>query len=208
MTERFVAVVTVRDWGAAQVAREKLDDAGIPVELKPLGQNPYFGTVSAAEIEVRVPSSRLADAERQLAQREEETEALLLSEAGVPPEDYKGEHAEDEAADARGVILLPKSEERPLKVSWALVLSWLLPFPAGCFYARAWPLGWLLVGLFAGGAVAPLVFRHAGDAAFLAVFAKAADLVLAPILVVKRNRRLARAAAAPAPEKEPHGAQP
>ena len=185
---RFVAVTTVHDDGAAQVAREKLADAGIPVELKSLGQNPYFGAVTAQEIEVRVPSERLAEAALQLEQLERQVEASLLAEAGMFGGDAP-DAPDDEDDDEGGSMALPPPELRPLKLSWAIVLSLLLPFPAGCFYARAWKIGYLLCGLFAVGVVGSLI-GHVRDAMGLALFAKGADAVLAPMFALVHNRRL------------------
>ncbi len=201
---RFVAITTVHDWGAAQVAREKLADAGIPVELKSLGMNPYFGAVTAQEIEVRVPPEHAPQAELELERLQAQVEASLIAESGAPLDDDE-EADDDEARAARRSTALPTSERRPLKVSWAIVLALLpvIPFPAGCFYARATRLGWGLLGCYVGGFA--LMFLRP-EFALLTVGAKLADLVLAPFMVLAYNARLEDAAAQS--KKEPHGAQP
>ena len=44
---RLVTVTTVRDEGAAQVAKEALNDRGIHVELRAERINPYFASMTA-----------------------------------------------------------------------------------------------------------------------------------------------------------------
>lgn len=78
---RMVAVSTVPDEGAAQVARETLADLGIPVELKPTGYNPYLGGQGQSQIEIRVPEDRLEEARGALERLEAETEAALTAQA-------------------------------------------------------------------------------------------------------------------------------
>jgi hypothetical protein len=78
-----IAIATVRDPGAADVARQALADAGIPVEVRRLGANPYFGTLTGIELEVRVPAERLAEAEQVLAYLSEEAAAALHGQAVV-----------------------------------------------------------------------------------------------------------------------------
>ena len=90
---RWVAVDTVGDEGAAQVAREALVACEIPVELKRVGANPYLG--ARVEIEVRVPDERLADAEEVLAQLEIDAEAAASAASLAPPEPEPAE-LEDE----------------------------------------------------------------------------------------------------------------
>jgi hypothetical protein len=79
-----IAITTVRDPGAAEVARQALADAGIPVEVRRLGMNPYFATLTGMELEVRVPAERLAEAEQVLAYLSEEAAEALLGQAALP----------------------------------------------------------------------------------------------------------------------------
>jgi hypothetical protein len=175
----MIAISTVRDEAAAQVAREALAAVGIPVELKRLGANPYFGSVTGAEWEIRVPEEREGEALAELDRIAADVEQAVLAEAGVPA----GEDDDDLHAD----------EPQPKKVSWALVLSLLLPFPGGgCMYARANAVGWLLCGVLVGlllCAVAGVRFEHSMQ---LWMGAKLLDLALAPIFVVRFNHRLKR----------------
>jgi hypothetical protein len=76
---RWVAVDTVGDEGAAEVAREALEACDLPVEIKRVGANPYLG--ARVEIEVRVPEERLAEAEAVLAQLEIDAEEAALSQS-------------------------------------------------------------------------------------------------------------------------------
>jgi hypothetical protein len=79
---KFVAVSTVLDPGAAEVAEEALGAAGIPVELKRLGRNPYLGS-AGLEIEVRVPLDRLREAEAILGHIADEAEEAALRQSGA-----------------------------------------------------------------------------------------------------------------------------
>ena len=101
---RFVTVSTVRDDGAAQVAREALEAAGIAVEVRRLGASPYFGAVTASEYEVRVPEERVADGEAVLAQLALELETALVSQAESP--DTVAETAADEPRPTRPSALI------------------------------------------------------------------------------------------------------
>jgi hypothetical protein len=78
-----VAVTTVRDEGAAQVAKETLAELGIEVELRRQAINPYFGAATADVFEVRVPEDRLVEAEHALARLEKEVEEALIAAAGA-----------------------------------------------------------------------------------------------------------------------------
>lgn len=80
----MIAITTVRDPGAAEVARQALADAGIPVEVRRLGMNPYFATLTGMEFEVRVPAERLAEAEQVLAYLSEEAAEALRGQAALP----------------------------------------------------------------------------------------------------------------------------
>ncbi len=176
----MIAVTTVRDEGAALVAKEALEARGIEVELKRLGANPYFGSPTTEEIEIRVPEERAGDARAVLDLLEEETEQALMAQAGVPAD-------EDDDPDE-----LPSIEERPRKISWSIAISLLIPFPgAGLMYARAFPLGLTLAGIFVGLFLLPALGLHTHlDLLQLAVGVKIVDAVLAPIFVVRFNRRL------------------
>ena len=81
---KLTAVTKVHDPGAAEVAREELASRGMPVELKRLGNDPYFGSVGV-EIEIRVPSDRVKEAEAILAQLAEEAEEAALSQSTEAP---------------------------------------------------------------------------------------------------------------------------
>jgi hypothetical protein len=185
---KWIAVTTVRDDGAAAVAKQALADAGIPVEILRLGNNPYFGSVTAVEWEVRVPHDRLDEAEEELERLEHQAEESLMAEAGVPPDEEEREEAEEEKR--------PDPALRPRKISWAIVISLLVPFPAGCLYARAFAIGYILIGMFVVAWCA--TYTGYKNAAALALFARGVDLVLAPIFVVQWNKER---------EKE-NGAQP
>ncbi len=101
-----VAVTTVRDDGAAQVAREALTAIGIDVEVKRMSNVTAFGAVTAAEWEVRVFESDVEVAEAELARLEEEAETALRSEAGgdddgKSDDDRRIERAQDAARRRR-----------------------------------------------------------------------------------------------------------
>ena len=74
----FVAVETVADEGAAEVAREALAACDIPVELRRHGSNQFGARMS---IEVRVPVEHARDAESILSQLGEEAAEAALREA-------------------------------------------------------------------------------------------------------------------------------
>jgi hypothetical protein len=77
---KFVAVSTVRDEGAAEVAREALEAADLEVEIKRVSPTAYLGPVSLLEFEIRVHEDRIADAELVLRQLSEEAEAAATRE--------------------------------------------------------------------------------------------------------------------------------
>jgi hypothetical protein len=81
---KLVAVTKVHDPGAAEVARDELESRGMVVELKRLGNDPYFGSVGI-EIEVRVPADRVAEAEAILARLAVEAEEAALSQSAESP---------------------------------------------------------------------------------------------------------------------------
>jgi len=186
---KMVAVTTLRDAAGAEVAREMLAERGITVEIKRLGYNPYFGAPTAAEFEVRVPEDAVDEAERVLDGMAEELERAALAEAGVPPGDD----------DERGGDELPPPELRPRKVSWAIALGLVGPIPGcGLLYARAFALGWTMVGLSLALFVAAIGVNP--DLFPLLLALKAADIVVAPFAAARFNRTLEKA-------KEPHAAQ-
>ena len=82
---KLIAVSTVHDSGAAEVARETLRACGIEVELKQMGANPYLG--ARVEIEVRVPADRVGEAESILAQLAIDAEEAAVRESGAAPAD-------------------------------------------------------------------------------------------------------------------------
>jgi hypothetical protein len=119
MSVKFVAVSTVRDEGAAEVAREALHDADIAVELRRVGANPYFGQMSAVEYEVRVPEDRVAEAHDVLARVELEAEEAAVRESGagtVAPEG-KAPTAAADAADHDAAA----AESPGAQLAWRLV---------------------------------------------------------------------------------------
>ena len=180
MTMAMVAVTTMHDLGGAEVAKEALADCGIPVEVRRLGADVYFGSPTATAFEVRVPADRVADAHAALAALEAELEQAVLAAAGVPPS----------SEDERGSAALPPPERRPRKLAWAVALGLVGPVPGcGLLYARAFGLGWTMAAasavLFAAAVVA-------GNPDWLALVlgAKIADVLLAPIFAARFNRKL------------------
>jgi hypothetical protein len=178
---KMVAVTTMRDSGGAEVAKEMLAERGITVEVRKLsGYNPYFGSPSNEEYEVRVPEDSVDEAHRLLEAMSEELERAALAEAGVPP-------GED---DARGGDELPPPELRPRNPSWAIALGLIGPLPGcGLLYARAFALGWTMAGTSLALFVAAIV---AGNAEWLAIVGglKAADVLIAPFAAARFNRKL------------------
>jgi hypothetical protein len=177
---KMVAVTTVRDTAGAQVAEEMLRDRGIPVEIKRLGYNAYFGAPTSEEFEVRVPADRAVEAHALLDGMAEENERAALAEAGVPPSDE----------DERGSAELPPPELRPRKVSWAIALGLVGPVPGcGLLYARAFPLGWTFVGMSL--LLFPVAIVAGNPDLLLGVaLLKAVDIVLAPFFAARFNRNL------------------
>jgi hypothetical protein len=175
----MVAVTTLRDAAGAEVAKELLADHGIAVEIRRMGSNAYFGSPTSEEFEVRVPPGDVEAAHRLLDGMAQELEQAALREAGVPPDN------DDERGDE-----LPPPERRPRKVAWAVALALVGPVPGcGLFYARAFALGWTMIGLL----VALLVAARAGaDIDPLAVLGglKAADVLIAPFAAARFNRKL------------------
>src|SRR5678815_3740718 len=104
----MTTISKVRDRAAAEVAKEALEAVDIPVEIRLMGQNPYFGNASAEEWEVRVAEEHEEAALAELERLSDELEQAVYAEAGVPAEDDEDE--------------LPASDERPKKVSWACLL--------------------------------------------------------------------------------------
>jgi hypothetical protein len=176
---KMVAITTVRDPAGAHVAEELLRDRGIPVEIKRLGYNAYFGAPTSEEFEVRVPEDRAAEAHALIDGMAEELERAALAEAGVPPS----------ADDERGSSELPPPELRPRKVSWAIALGLVGPVPGcGLLYARAFRIGWTFVGmsllLFLVGVVAN------PDLLMIVLGLKGLDIVMAPFFAARFNRML------------------
>jgi hypothetical protein len=181
----MITVSTVRDRAAAEVAKEALTAINIPVEIRLLGKNPYFGSITAEEWEIRVPEEHEDDALEELDRIGAELEQAVFAEAGVPaPEGVSGED-DDLHAD----------EEQPKKLSWALALSLILPFPGGgCMYARANALGLTIFGVWLGLVVGAILGAHFPYGMQLWIGAKILDLILSPFCVMRFNRRLADAA--------------
>jgi hypothetical protein len=122
-----IAITTVRDPGAAEVARQALADAGIPVEVRRLGMNPYFATLTGIELEVRVPEERLAEAEQVLALLSEASAEALLGQAALPldPE------AERRIVAAREALPPAEPKSRALGALFGLLVPVLGPIYAG-----------------------------------------------------------------------------
>lgn len=167
----FVVLTTVQDEGAAQIAKDAVAELGIPVRVQRRSMNPYFAILTHDTFEIRVPAERLAEAQQALAWLERDARLALDGSPGEPG-------------------TAPAAGPAPRKMSFAVALGCLLPFPASCFYARRFGLGWLLCGLFAGallwGSLDP---HHRADAFGLGVAIKAADALLAPLLIAVERRR-------------------
>jgi hypothetical protein len=173
----MITVSTVRDRAGAELAQEALRAVGIAAEVRLVGQNPYFGSVSAEEYEVRVPEGDEAAARTELDRLAAELEQAVYAEAGVPADD--------------GPDALQAAEERPRKPSWAFVISLLLPFPGGgCMYARASKVGFVLLGIWVGVTVAMVSGMHSPHGGTLWVGAKLVDAFLGPLFALRYNRRL------------------
>jgi hypothetical protein len=86
---KSVAVITVCDWGAAEVFGEALTAAGIPYEVKSIAPTAYVPSATPASFEVRVPEEHQHAATQVLADLEDEAEAAALREFGeaAPPEE-------------------------------------------------------------------------------------------------------------------------
>jgi hypothetical protein len=182
----MICVGKVRDRAAAEVAREALSAIQIPVEIKLMGTNPYFGSASAEEFEIRVPEDQEEAALAELDRLAVELEQAVYAEAGVPHDQAALEEDDELHAD----------RERPKKVSWALVISLLLPFPgAGCMYARANGVGLTILGLWLGLIVASIAGVKWDYGMELWFGAKLIDLALAPFCVWRFNRNLGHGAA-------------
>jgi hypothetical protein len=171
----FLTLATLRDEGAVEVAKEALAEAGIPVEIRRTGGNAYFGSATATEVELRVPEDKMLDAEAVMARLSHESEQAALAEAGVPPDPNED-----------GPAVEPRR-----RISWALALSLLLPFPGGgCMYARAFRTGLVLAGVFVGLVLAGVAGVRVEHGTEVWIGTKLVDLVLAPLFVVRWNRRI------------------
>jgi hypothetical protein len=175
---KMVAITTLRDAAGAEVAKEMLSERGIAVEIRRLGSNAYFGSPTAEEFEVRVPENALDEAQQLLDGMAEELERAALAEAGVPPGDE----------DERGGDDLPPPELRPRKISWAVALALIGPVPGcGVLYARAFALGWTMIGLSLALFVGAMMN---GELFPLLLALKGADVVVAPFAAARFNRKL------------------
>jgi len=180
----MITISTVRDRAGAELAQETLRAAGIVAEIRLVGQNPYFGSVSAEEYEVRVPEESEEAALAELRRLSEQIEQAVYAEAGVPS---------DGRDDALHVEV-----ERPRKLSWAVALSLVLPFPGGgCLYARAPRIGFVLFGVWLGITVAAMGGMHSPYGMQLWIGAKLLDALLAPLCAWRHNQQLAAAGSAP-----------
>ena len=123
--DKFIAIATLRDRGAADAAADALTESEIPVEVRVLGTNPYFGTVTGVEIEVRVPGARIVEAEAVLARLAEESSEALRSE-----QPWRDD--EQAAADALREAPPPKREpSRALAFVYSLFIPVLGPLYVG-----------------------------------------------------------------------------
>jgi hypothetical protein len=176
----MVAVTTLRDAGGAEVAREELAGRGIPVEIKRLSNfQLYFGAPSSEEWEVRVPADRVDEAQGVLDALASELAERVVAEAGVPP-----------GVDDDRSTELPPPELRPRKLSWAIAIGLIAPLPGlGLLYARAFRLGYLMIGLalafWVGGAA-----TGQPEALVMGVLLKPLDALLAPFFAARFNRKL------------------
>jgi hypothetical protein len=183
---KMVAVTTLRDPAGAEVARELLAERGIGAEIRRLGYNPYFGAPTAEEFEVRVPEHAVADAHAVLASMADELERAALAEAGIPPDDD----------DGYGDDALPPPELRRRNLAWAVALGLVGPLPGcGVLYARAFALGWSMMG---ASLVLFIAAVAVGNVEWLAIVGalKAADVVIAPLAASRFNRKLEESHAA------------
>jgi hypothetical protein len=123
----MIAITTVRDPGAAEVARQVLAEAGIPVDVRRVGINPYFGTLTGLDIEVRVPAERLAEAEQVLLHLSEAAGEALAGQAALPldPE------AERQIAAVREATPPAHPKSRMLGILFGVFVPMLGPFYAG-----------------------------------------------------------------------------
>jgi len=195
-----VALVTVPDDGAAWMVRDALAEAGIAAEIeRAVADHPYAASALARPMRIWVPDVQLEQAqeilaslENELANHDEEIAAQALA---------AGHTTSDEAAPPHGAQM-----DRLPRLSWALALAVLIPFPVVCFYGHARRTGALFVGVFLAGLVcaAPLWMGAdvdevdepspiGGSAALLFVpAAKLADVAVGlPMVLLRRRRALA-----------------
>jgi hypothetical protein len=177
---KMLVLTTLQDAAAAEVAREALADAAIPVAVRRLGGDVYLGSGTTHSYELRVADERLADARRVLAELEADMEQAAIAAAGVPPMDE----------DERGSAALPALADRPRKVAWAIALGLVGPLPgSGILYARSFKLGWTVVGMSLLSLIAGFTL-HEPNAFGLFLALKGADVLLAPFLAARFNRKL------------------
>jgi hypothetical protein len=111
---------------------------------------------------------------------EADMEQAAIAAAGVPPEEE----------EERGNATLPSIEDRPRKISWAIALALVGPLPGtGVLYARSFALGWSMVGMSLASIIGCFVVGLK-DPFTLTLVLKLLDLVLAPILAARFNRKL------------------
>jgi hypothetical protein len=133
-------LVTVPDEGAAEMVRAALAEAGITPEIeRAYLDHPYGATALAEPWKIYVPGERLKDAQDALARLEHDVSEEVEAQATA----WDGPRA-----DADPHAPLPDAGARPPKISWALALAAVVPFPVVCFYARSRRLGAILLGLF------------------------------------------------------------
>jgi hypothetical protein len=88
-----VAVATVSDEAAAEVAKEALADRGMDVEIRRIFGDAYFGSATHVSYEVRVPEEAAAQAHAELDRLAEELERAALAQWATTED--KGKHGTD-----------------------------------------------------------------------------------------------------------------
>jgi hypothetical protein len=210
-----VALVTLPDEGAADLVRTTLAEAGIPVVIeRARPEHPYVGSALAAPWRVLIAEEQLKEAQAALARleiemgEEVEAQAALAEVRRADPNVARAAGTGERSPDATDTRRLPR-------ISLALALALLFPFPVVCFYARAWRRGAIFLGVFVAALALMLAkgiwdYQLAalggeglltfGEQLFLIFLAtKLADLFVGVGRVVLLRRQALRAAAVAAP---------
>jgi hypothetical protein len=180
----MTAVTTLRDPGSAEVLREALAERDIPVEVRRTTNFQLYFGAPGEEFELRVPAEHLDDARKLIEALSEELQKSVLAEAGVAPGENDAAYADDE---------LPPPERRPRKPAWAVGISLISPIPGcGLLYARAFRLGYLVMGLTGACVVGAAVLSDPEPLLGVVLLLKPLDAILAPIFAARFNRKLAK----------------